>query len=466
MLPSRLLIGLLVFAALTVSAEESTVADSIPQAWVYDAAQFQSSPAVDGWWSEFADPVLNHLISVGVDRNYDVATALRRIEMARQSIRQARSGYYPSFGAYAGWTKEQSSGNMTKYSTPAEKMDYLSLGIDMAWEIDVFGRVTSGVKESKAQFRATQAEYLATINSICAEIASSYIELRTLQATLTTARSHLEEQGKALKIAEARHEAGLNSKLDVAQASTIYYSTAATIPSLESQIDAELAAIAVLLGDYPQSLEPLRREAPIPDYSRIVAVGVPMDLLRRRPDIQAAEAQMAAAAAAVGVSKKDFLPTLSINGSFGVASHKPGDLFKGRSMEYSIAPKLSWTIFDGFARSAAVASARENLHIAVNSYNQQVLTAVQEVQSAIAAYHGAMATINALQKVVEAAHEEATLSLDLYKQGLQDFLAVANAQIAYLQYSEQLARARGTAAGALVTLYKALGGGWSSSQKN
>lgn len=458
-----LIATLMFWGSAHIHADEPTVADSIPHAWEYVSEQYQTLPPDDRWWSDFNDPILNRLISSAINRNANVAVALRRIEIARLAVKSARSAYYPSFGLSAGWNKSRSSGDMTGVTTEPVTTDYFSAGIDMAWEIDLFGRVRSQVKEAKAEYQASKADYLAAMNTLCAEVASQYISLRTLQAELQVAQTHLESQDKVLKIAEARHEAGLNSKLDVAQASTIYHSTAATIPVLKAEIAAAINSLAILLGDYPEGVAPLLTdEAPIPDYRRIVAIGLPRDLLRRRPDIQAAEYDMAAAAAAIGVAKKDFLPTLSLNGSVGVASHRLDDLFKNRSMTYSIAPKLSWTIFDGLSRNAALASARENMRLKVDSYNLAVLTAVSEAESALAAYSGELATIDALEKVVSEAKVQMDLSLDLYKQGLDDFLSVANAQISYLTYSDQLVAERGKAASALVTLYKALGGGWSA----
>lgn len=197
----------------------------LPQQWSYNSVFYQTSPTDDNWWSGFGDPVLDSLISRGIDNNFNVAVAARRINIARQSVRQAKSAYYPQLNIGAGWSKSRQSGNLTSISTPASATDYFSASVDMAWEIDLFGRINSQVKELKAQYNASAADYLATMNSLCAEIATNYLQLRTLQEELQVTRSQLESQKKVLKIAEARHEAGLNSALDVAQASTVYYST-------------------------------------------------------------------------------------------------------------------------------------------------------------------------------------------------------------------------------------------------
>lgn len=445
-------------AAVTVSPS-----DSVPARWRYTSDMFQTLPADDGWWREFDDPVLDTLISLGIDNNFNVAVAAHRMAMARQAIRQAKAGYYPDISISAGWNKSRTSGYTSSLPVPVENIDYFSAGIDMAWEIDLFGRVNARVRAEKSACQASHADYVGVMNSLCAQIATTYLQLRTWQDELEVARTHLESQEKVLKIAEARHEAGLVSKLDVAQAATIYNSTASTIPTMEASISAAINSIALLTGMYAGELPvDLAVVRPLPDYRRIVAVGVPVDLVRRRPDVRAAEYDVAAAAAKAGIARKDFLPMLTLDGSVGVAAHRPGDMFKSRSLTFSIAPKLSWTVFDGMARNAALASAREEMEAAADTYNLTVMTAVQEVENAMVTYAGQLRSIARLEEVVEHAQEQMTLSLDLYKQGLSDFLSVAQAQITLLQYTDSLTAARGSAAASLITLYKALGGGWTN----
>lgn len=442
-------------------AEETFSTDKMPEKWLYTPDKSQTLPAADEWWRGFNDPTLDTLISKGIDNNFNVAVAIRRIEMARQAIRQSKSAFYPQLSVSAGWTKSRQSGNMTDISTPIENLDYFSAGIDMAWEIDVFGRVNAQVKQKKAAYQASYADYLATMNSLCAQIGETYIQLRTLQAQLQVAKENMNKQDTVLNIARARHEAGLNSGLDVAQASTVFYSTASSIPALESEISTMINSLALLTGTYASDLTPtLHNSKPIPEYLRLISVGVPVDILRRRPDIREAEYELAVAAAGAGIAKKDFLPVLSLDGSIGVAAHDIGDLFRSHSMTYSIAPKVSWTIFDGFARNAALASARENMRIAADNYDLAVMTALEEANNAMANYNGYLHTIDALEKVVEESKKELDLSLDLYKQGLSDFLSVAQAQINLLEYADKLTSAKGSAAVQLVRIYKALGGGW------
>lgn len=436
-------------------------AADLPQTWQYTSQFDQTMPTSDAWWKLFDDPMLDSLIYVGVDRNYDVLIAQRRIEMARQGLRQARSAYFPAFSLSAGWNKARTSGMTTVPVHDATGVSYFDLGVDMSWQIDVFGKITSKAKQSKAAYNATRAEYDATMVTIAAKIASAYLQLRTLQAERHVLLHNIASQEDVLKKTQARFEAGLSSKLDVAQASTTYYSTLASLTSIDASETATINAIATLIGVFPAEITPtLSHYAPMPDYQQIVAVGVPMELLRRRPDVVQAEYALAEYAAAVGIAKKDFLPTLTLNGSIGTSAHDFDNLFKKQSINYAIAPTLSWTIFSGFARSAAVASAKEQMQIGIDNYNMTLLNAVQEVETAMNAYVNDLAYIDALTKVVENAAESLTLAIDQYKQGLVSFINVNDSQISFLNYSNQLVQARGAALAELVTLYEALGGGW------
>lgn len=446
-------------AAATVPAA-ADVADSIPGRWQYISENMQTLPVDDRWWQTLGDRTLDSLIALGVERNFNVLAAIHRIEASRQAIRQARAGYYPTVNLSGGWTKTRTSGDMNGIGR-ATTMSYWNVGADVNWEIDVFGRVKARAAQAKARYRATRAEYAATMVSLCAEIARNYAALRTAQAQLAVARAHIESQDSVRHIAQARFEAELASKLDVEQANTIYYSTIATVPALEAEASTAINAIAMLIGEYPERVAArLSKPGPMPQFDHPVAVGMPAELLRRRPDIIEAECQLAVAAQSIGIAKKEFLPTLSLNGSLGTSAHSAKDLFSNRSLSYTIAPTLSWTLFDGMARKAALAEAREQMKASVDAYNMAILTAVQETDNAMASYNSAMKEAVLLEEVVVHARKAFELSFELYRSGLTSFTNVADAQISYLQYADNLAAAQGNALAALVGLYEALGGGW------
>ncbi len=443
-------------------AQERFDADDMPSRWAYTTDFDQTVPTDDAWWRSFGDAMLDSLIAIGIDRNYDIAMAARRIEIARQGVRRAQAAYYPSVTANARWTRARSSGAVVSPEIDASTSSYFGLGIDMNWEIDLFGKITARTRQEKASFKASRAQYAAMAVSITSKIASAYMRLRTLQGEKAVLQEHISSQKRVVEITEARFEAGISSMLDVAQAKTTYLSTEASITTLNTDIATAINTIGVLTGMFPEQIHAmLDTPRELPDFHQIVAVGVPMELLRRRPDVVEAEYALAADAAALGIAKKDFLPTLSIAGSIGTQAHDAGDLFSDRSFTYSIAPTLSWTVFDGMARKAAVVSAREQMQVGIDNYNLTLLTAVQEVDNAMSQYVNSLHYIDLIEQVVEQAQKSFELSIDLYKKGLSSFINVSDAQIARLQYADELVSARGAALSALINLYQALGGGWS-----
>lgn len=452
----------LAFMAFPSQAQERFDADDMPSRWAYTTDFDQTVPTDDAWWRSFGDAMLDSLIAIGIDRNYDIAMAARRIEIARQGVRRAQAAYYPSVTANAGWTRERSSGAVVSPEIDASTSSYFGLGIDMNWEIDLFGKITARTRQEKASFKASRAQYAAMTVSITSKIASAYMRLRTLQGEKAVLQEHISSQKRVVEITEARFEAGISSMLDVAQAKTTYLSTEASITTLNTDIATAIYTIGVLTGMFPEQIHAmLDTPRELPDFHQIVAVGVPMELLRRRPDVVEAEYALAADAAALGIAKKDFLPTLSIAGSIGTQAHDAGDLFSDRSFTYSIAPTLSWTVFDGMARKAVVVSAREQMQVGIDNYNLTLLTAVQEVDNAMSQYVNSLHYIDLIEQVVEQAQKSFELSIDLYKKGLSSFINVSDAQIARLQYADELVSARGAALSALINLYQALGGGWS-----
>lgn len=450
-----------VSSATETTGIEAHLNDTLPSRWMYNEYFDQTIPTDDGWWKKFNDPVLDSLITIGVNNNYNVMMAARRMEVARLTMLEARSSYFPAFELDAGWTKARNSGALTSPVMPATNESYFSLGVNMSWQIDIFGKITSEVKAKKASWEASKAEYAGAMVSLCGEIATAYFQLRVYQAEELVANEHLLSQEKVVKITEARFECGLASMLDVSQARTVYHSTKATIPALTAGINTSYNALAVLLAVTPDYIRRLlATPRPLPSYMQMVATGMPMDLLRRRPDIVEAEKELAAYAAELGIAKKDFLPTLTLNGSIGTSAHKIGDMFSNDSFTYSIAPTLSWTIFDGLQRKYNVAMARENMELGIENYNLTVLNALQEVDNAMVNYLQTIQQIDELNIVVEESQRSLDLSLDLYKKGLSAFTNVVDAQLNYLSYTNSVIVAQGNALKDLVNLYEALGGGW------
>lgn len=413
------------------------------------------------WWKQFNDPLLDSIIAKGIEKNYDVLMAAKRINIAQSTLMQTRSAYYPSLGVSLGWDKERISGATSSVRSAAVNQSYINAGVSLSWEIDLFGRITARAKESKAQVRVSRAEYGATMVSLQAQIATTYFNLRAYQEQLEIAKKHAASQANVVKITEVRHETGLASQLDVAQAKTVYYSTLASIPQIENNIGTAMATIAVLLGEMPGALDAvLSPVRPMPDCRKLMAFNIPMAAVERRPDVVEAKMNIEAMAAALGVAKKDYLPMLELTGSIGTEAHRPGDLFTRDSFTYSVIPTLSWTIFDGLSRRAGVQIARENVEIEIDNYNNTVINAFNDASNAMGNYFTELGYCKNLDEVIEYARQSYTLSLDLYKQGLGIFTDVDNSQISLLSYELEAVQAHGTALTYLVTLYKALGGGW------
>lgn len=439
---------------------QNVLAQELPQSWVDDAHFSATLPGSDRWWTLFEDTTLDSLVNLAIANNPDALVAARRIELARLSEKQALTAAWPTLSASAGWRMAQPSGATGKTSAATSTSDYFSLGLDMSWEVDVFGRIAAQRKLAKAQASVTKADYDAVISSLVANVVSSYVNLRLRQAQMNVAREHMESQDKVMHIAEARFECGLASMLDVTQSRIVLYSTRATVPALEALISNAVSSLSTLCGSYPENLGvDLTSGKPLPNpFQTVVQTGVPADLLRRRPDVVEAERQLAVYAARIGVAKKDFLPVLSLGGSIGTSAHRLDGLFGKHSMSWSVAPQLSWTVFDGLARNYDVAEAKLNLQQGIDSYNLTVMNAWQEAQAAMNTYSAALQTMTMDKEIVNQSQKELELSLDLYKRGLSAFTNVVNAQMDWLSYQNSYISEHASALSALISLYQSLGG--------
>lgn len=447
--------------ALAIQPPTKWLRDSLPNQWEYVSQYNQKLPTEDAWWKTFGDSDLDSLISLAERQNFNVAAAVARIEMAKKTVDAAKAAYFPTINLSAGWVKGQNSGATGPVVSPTSGFDYFSLGASAQWEIDIFGKITQNVKVEKAAYDATRAEYDGVMVSLAANVAKSYIALRAYQQELLVASEHLKEQEKVLAIVEARFKAGIASKLEVTQSEIVVSTTRASIPSLMAMIESSINSLALLTGQYPEDIHHWL-EVPGRPIEIVYGanLGVPADLLRRRPDIVEAEAQLAQYAAMVGVAKKDFLPTLAISGSVGTESHEAKHLFGKHSLYWQVNPTLSWTLFDGLARNYKTAEAKAQLEAAVDSYNYTVMNAVIEVQNATTTYSTSIETYNLTQEAIRQSKESLDLAVDLYKKGLTPFNNVADAQMSYLENQDSQITARKNALTAVVSLYQALGGGW------
>ena len=459
----RLFFCMLLFLPLWGYAQEvqKYLERPLPDRWQEKDMLFQQVlPVDDQWWKVFEDTTLDSLINLAMEQNPSVLMAINRIDQAKAQWRISQSEFYPSLTFNGGWTRQQTSGNLGTGS-PQAWTGYYSASVQMSWQLDVFGVIRQKAKAQKELYAASKEEYNATMVSLCAEVASAYFNLREVQQELDVLRRNAVSQEAVVKITESRYKTGLVSKLDVAQAKSVYYSTLASIPTTEANVIQYLNTLAVLLGLYPQDVtDALSDTKPLPDYMEPVGVGVPGELLLRRPDVRGAERQVNAQAALLGASKRDWLPEFFLNGSFGYASDDLKDVGKKGSVTWSIAPSMTWNLFNGGRNLQEERLQRAQLDESINQFNQTVLTAVQEVDNAMSAYKNSIKQIVACKEMLYQGKEAFDLSLDLYKQGLTPFQNVLDAQRSMLTYENTLVKAKGYSLVCLVQMYQALGGGW------
>ena len=459
----RFVFYMLTLLPLAMSAQqaEKYLNRPLPDGWQEKDALFQQVlPVDDQWWKVFEDATLDSLINLAMEQNPSVLMAINRIDQAKAQWRISQSDFYPSLELDGGWNRQQTSGNLGT-GTPQAWTGYYNATIKMSWQLDVFGIIRQKAKAQKELYAASKEDYNATMVSLCAEVASAYFNLREMQQEVDVLQRNAASQEAVVNITETRYKTGLVSKLDVAQAKSVYYSTLASIPVAEASVIQYINTLAVLLGLYPQDVaEALSASRPLPDYMEPVGVGVPGQLLLRRPDVRSAERQVNAQAALLGASKRDWLPEFFLSGSFGYASHDVSDMGNRGSMTWSIAPSMTWNIFNGGRNVQEERLQRAQLDESINQFNNTVLTAVQEVDNAMSAYRNSIKQIVACREMLYQGKEAFSLSLDLYKQGLTPFQNVLDAQRSLLTYENSLVKAKGYSLVCLVQMYQALGGGW------
>lgn len=418
----------------------------------------QQLPSNDTWWQMFGDATLTGLIQKSISNNYDLLNAIKNIEMAKAKLRIERSAFYPELSASSAYTAEKNSLGIEHIN----ERNYIGeAAINASWEIDIFGSIRKSAKAQKQYYYASQENYRGVMVSLTAQLSSTYINLLTYQQQLEIARKNLESQKKILELTENRFQAGLTSKLDVAQAKSLYLQTKATVPGIETAINSQINTICVLTGEYSDSLQQLlQTKRPLPSNSGIIMAGIPAELIRRRPDIREAENNMDALAAAVGASRADWFPKFYLTGSFGYGSDKFRHFFRQENMDWQISPSVKWIFFSGRKLVESTRMAQIQLDEGINSYNSTILNALQEVDNSLVSYNKSLQQLSANREALQQIQETLSLSVGLYEKGLADYQSVLDAQRNVFNYENALLSAESTAQLYLIQLYKALGGGW------
>lgn len=417
-------------------------------------------PAEIRWWRRLGDPELTALVEKSVKANYGVAVAEARLREARAGREMAQALLYPQVSVYASALRYRLSDSVINLPLGHDS-SLLQAGVDAAWVADVFGGIRRGVESAKANEQATAAERRGVVLMVAVETARAYLELRGTQQQLQIEDTTLEEQRQTLAVTENKRHNGLASDLEVLRARTEVESTAAQIPPLQAASRQYIHVLSTLLGQEPSALSvELEQPAAIPAGSAQVAVGVPSDLLRRRPDIQAAERQLATATAGVGVATAQLFPQLVLGGVGGLASKNLGDFTNGNSNYYVAGPSVNWTVFDGGLRQAGVKVSQAQVDAAKAAYEDTVLRALREVESSLVAVDRVQEQVGDLKRLSASAQEAAAIARRDYERGILDQLTVLDAQRQSNRADMLLAQGRVQLVVETVALYEALGGGW------
>jgi multidrug efflux system outer membrane protein len=411
------------------------------------------------WWKILNDPELSSLIDRAVLGNLDLKKALARVREARARRGIAKADLFPTLDATGSATWSRTS----KDTGSGKTSDFYAAGFDAGWELDIFGGVRRSVEAAESDLQATQEDLRSVLLSLLAEVALNYIDVRTSQVQIAVAEANLEAQSETYQLTQWRYEAGLSDELAVQQARYSLENTRSLIPALRTGLEEAMNRIAVLLGEQPGKVHPeLEKREPIPVTPLNVAVGVPADLLRRRPDVRQAERQLAAQTARIGVATADLYPKFTLSGSIGLEALSLSNLPSSGTWSLSGGPRITWAIFRGGAirQNIEVQSALQEQ--ALIQYEATILGALEEVENALVAYAEVQQRRQSLSEATQAAQKAVDLAQHKYQAGLTDFNNVLDAQRSLLSFQEQLAQSEGTVTSNLVRLYKALGGGWTS----
>ncbi|ADK83399.1 RND efflux system, outer membrane lipoprotein, NodT family [Desulfarculus baarsii DSM 2075] len=459
-------VGLISAGCAAVGPDYQAPSPQTPPAWRatmtggLEAATPQAQ-ALAQWWARFDDPLLTELIGQSLAGNLDIKTARAKVRQARAARGLSQAALWPELSADGAFESRRASENSRSGS--GGQYDLYSGGFDAGWEIDIFGGARRGVEAAQADLEAAQADLRDVWVSICAETARNYVEARTYQARLAAMRANLEAQTKTHALIAARRAAGLSNELALRQAGYNLESSRAQLPGLQAGLESSLNSLAILAGRTPGSLhQRLAEVRPIPQCPPRVAVGVPAEALRQRPDIRAAERRLAAQTARVGVATAALYPKLRLLGSIGLESVSSGELFSAASQAWGIGPAVSWKIFDAGAVRQNIAIQSSLQEQALLAYQKAVLAALAEVEDNLTAYAREQLRAQSLAKAVEEARRAEAIAQDQYRAGLVDFNNVLEAQRSLLQLQDQLAQSRGAVTSDLITVYKALGGGWNA----
>lgn len=420
----------------------------------------------DRWWTVFEDPLLEQLVETARTRNNNLEIAALRVLEARAQLGIATGQQYPQSQFLAASASHVSPADNALVSSSFEQY---SAGASVAWELDFWGRFRRGIESAEAAWLASIAGYHQLQVLLTAAVVDAYTVIRITEEQLRIAHDNLELQQRSFEIAEVLYRQGSDSELDMQQAKTLLLATEATIPELEASLAQARNALSVLLGLPPGGVSPLLGDGGgIPRVPETLAIGVPAEMLRQRPDVREAELVAMAQNALIGLAKADLYPSFSLAGAIGLSAGGPGDgsfgdLFDDDAIEFSVGGNLVWPFlnYGRIRNNVRVQDAR--LQQALVNYRETVLQAAREAEDAIAGFIGARRQARILAQTVDSASRSNTLSTLRYREGFSDYQRVLDAQQALFTQQQRYVAAQGNVVLSLVDLYQALGGGWDRS---
>jgi outer membrane protein, multidrug efflux system len=436
-----------------------------PDAWQAELAEefTAGETGLSTWWTEFGDPQLESLIQRAAQGNLNLEIAVSRIREAQALRGIVASERLPTVTADGVASRNRLSEGTNPVLQPGTDRTggYYDIGGGATWEIDFWGRITRSIESADAGIQASVENYRDVLVLLHAEIAATYLQYRTVQARLDFARKNVEAQTDAVGLTNDRFKAGISGELDLRQAELNLASTESIVPQLETALVETLNRLAVLLGEFPGALrEELATTVPIPSPPETIALGLPADILRRRPDVRRAERELAAQTARIGVATADLYPRFTLFGNLHLEATSSGDLLDSGSRSWGFGPSFSWDIFSGGRIRANIEVEDARTEQALLSYEQAVLLAVEEVEDAMVSYVQEKHRHEILTRAVDASQRSVELVEVQYKTGVTNFQNVLDMHRSLFQQQDNLAESEGLVVQDLVRLYRALGGGW------
>ncbi|MEM6550730.1 MAG: efflux transporter outer membrane subunit [Planctomycetota bacterium] len=427
---------------------------------VFNAA---SPESIQTWWTQLNDPVLDGLVERAFESNLDLASAVARVRQAAALRRVSAGERFPDLDGTGSYSRERQGANGFPSLPDPEEFDSFALGLEFGWELDVWGRVSRLVEAADADLAATVEDLHDVRLILAAEVAAEYVALRAAQSRVGVAERNIEIQRRSLDLTQTRFDAGASPQLDVSQAETNLANTEAELPTLRADVRLQLLRLAVLLGENPTALlDELSSGGRVPEPPTKIAVGIPADALRRRPDVRSSERTLAAEVARIGVELGDLYPRFVLGGSFQFNATDADMLFEGDSVGWGLGPSFSWNLFDGGRQRGEVRAQEAAADIALLNYQSSVLRAIEEVEGAMYSHARELERLAALSRASASARRSAELSRELYLEGRSDFQNVLDSERELFSAEDNLIVSRAEVVITYITLQRSLGGGWSS----